>query len=96
MRVELTSETTLAATCLRIQDWLDCLQRTWREFIVISFISRRCSGEHNEIAILAARCALIWIVLEMRDRKESFAMNSSIIEDNESASFRRAHKFKLD
>lgn len=60
----LTSEAAFAATCFRIQDWLYGLQRTRWKFIVIPFIPRCCTSKHNEIAILTARCALIWIMLK--------------------------------
>lgn len=59
----LTSKTSLGTTCFSIQNRLNGFQWAWRKFIIISLISRCSTGEHNEIAILTARCACIRIVL---------------------------------
>lgn len=69
--MKLTSETTLRGTCLRIQNRLNRFQRAWWKFIIIPFISRRGTSEHNEIAILATRCTLIWIVLKDKRKRSS-------------------------
>lgn len=66
---KLTGEASFAATCFRIQHRLDGSERARREFIVVPLIAGCCSGKHDEIAILAARRALIWIVLQEERKK---------------------------
>lgn len=77
----LTRKTSFAATCFRIQNRLNRLQWTRRKFIIIPFISRCRPRKHYKIAVLTARRALIWIVLQWKRKKGVLFMKTFIIYD---------------
>lgn len=63
LQIALTCKTPLNTACLCIQYRFDGAQRARRELIVIPFVTRRGSREHNVIAVFAAGRTLFGIVL---------------------------------
>lgn len=63
MKKSFTCKTSLNTSRFIIQDGVDALETAGGKFVVILFVSRRGSGEHYKIAVLASGRTLFRIVL---------------------------------